>query len=269
MGKCRADAELLAARERLPDGDIFDHPAGAGRHHNHPLREEYRFMDRMGDEHHRQVLLLPETQQIAIELIARNFIQRAEGFIHQQQFWPRHQTTGDGDAHLHAAGEFARQDVGELAQPHQLKGFAHPGVGFCSWDAGKIQGQPDVAMDAAPGHQRGFLEDEREGKLGFFPAVATPQHQLTVAGFHQTGDHLQQGALPAAGGTEQGHKLALIDGQIDGQQRPGAVAVNFFRREYFDGRRRGRLGEATVAHDGEFRGGIHGMTPASLTISRV
>ena len=38
-------------------------------------RQEYRFMDRMGDEHHRQVLLLPETQQIAIELIARNFIQ--------------------------------------------------------------------------------------------------------------------------------------------------------------------------------------------------
>ncbi|VFS63230.1 Uncharacterised protein [Raoultella planticola] len=61
-------------------------------------------MDRMGDEHHRQVLLLPETQEIAIELITRNFIQRAEGLIHQQQFGPRHQATGDGDAHLHAAG---------------------------------------------------------------------------------------------------------------------------------------------------------------------
>ncbi len=79
--------------------------------------EKHRFVDRVGDEHYRQVLLLPETQQVAVEFVTRNFIQRAEGLIHQQQLWSGDRAAGDGDAHLHAAGEFARQDVGGLPRP--------------------------------------------------------------------------------------------------------------------------------------------------------
>ena len=226
-------------------------------------------MDRVGDEDHRQILLLPQAQQIAVELVPRNFIQRAEGLIHQQQLWPGDQAAGDGDAHLHAAGEFARQDVGELAEPHQLKDFTHPGIALRPRHAGQIQRQPDVIAHAAPRHQGGFLEDERQRMLGLFPTVAPPQHQLAVAGLHQAGDHLQQGAFTAAGRAEQGNKLPLIDGQVDGQQRPGAVAVDFLRRQHLDGRGGSGGYKAGIAHHGQFRGGIHGITPASLTISRV
>ena len=170
---------------------------------------------------------------------------------------------------MHAAGEFARQDVGELAQPHQLKDFTHPGITFRARHAGQIQRQPDVIAHAAPRHQGGFLEDERQRMLGLFPTVAPPQHQLAVAGLHQAGDHLQQRTFTAAGRTEQGNKLPLIDGQVDGQQRPGAVAVDFLRRQHLNGRRGGGGRKAGIAHHGQFRGGIHGITPASLTISRV
>jgi hypothetical protein len=49
----------------------------------------------------------------ALDEITRNKLDSDLLRIHQQQLWPGDQTAGDGDAHLHAAGEFARQDVGE------------------------------------------------------------------------------------------------------------------------------------------------------------
>lgn len=154
-------------------------------------------MDRMGDEHHRQVLLLPETQQIAIELIARNFIQRAEGGSSISSSFGRVTRPRAMETRICMPPESSRgRTLANLPSPTSSRASLTRGVGFCSWDAGKIQGQPDVAMDAAPGHQRGFLEDEREGKLGFFPLSRRHSISLPSSGFHQTGDHLQQVLFP-------------------------------------------------------------------------
>ena len=58
---------------------------GPRRHHDHAVRQEHRLVDRVRDEDHRQLLLAPQVQQVGVELVARDLVERAEGLVHQQQ----------------------------------------------------------------------------------------------------------------------------------------------------------------------------------------
>ncbi len=112
-----------------------------------------------------------------------------KGLIHQQQLWPGDQAAGDGDAHLHAAGEFARQDVGELPSPTSSRTSLTPGITFRARHAGQIQRQPDVIAHAAPRHQGG------SGRRTTADAGLSPGYRAATASacrrwLHQAGDHL-------------------------------------------------------------------------------
>ena len=59
----------------------------------------------------------PELADQLLHVAARAGIERAEGFVHQQDSRPRHERLGDRHALLHAAGELVRVFAGvALAQ---------------------------------------------------------------------------------------------------------------------------------------------------------
>lgn len=168
-GKGRADAERLAARERLADGDIFDYPSGTGRHHDHPLGENTASWIEWVTSTTVRFLLLPETQQVTVEFVTRNFIQRRRAHPSAAALVRVTRPAGDGDAHLHHRREsFARQDVGELAEAHQLKNSLTR-CALRARHAGQIQRQPDVIAHAAPRHQGGFYGERTTADAGPFP----------------------------------------------------------------------------------------------------
>ncbi len=210
-GKGRADAERLAARERLADGDIFDHrPGRAAIMITRWERNTASWIEWVTNTTVR-FCSLPETQQVAVEFVTRNFIQRAEGLIHQQQLW-----SGDRRGRWRrafACRRSARQDVGELAEAHQLK--IHPGIALRP-RAGQIQRQPDVMRTLLHGI-RVASGRRTTADAGPFPTVAPPQHQLAVAGLHGPATIFSRVLLPQPDGPS--NKLPLIDGQVDGQQR--------------------------------------------------
>ncbi len=75
----RRSAVCLVAFPWAVDDHIGDHSTGTRAHHDHPRRQVHRLEDAVGHEYHRQVALEPELAQVAIELVAGELVQGAEG----------------------------------------------------------------------------------------------------------------------------------------------------------------------------------------------
>ena len=68
---------------------VAEDAAGIGRHHDDPGRQEHGLVDRVRDEHRGQLALPPKAAQIGVELVAGEFVERAERLVHQQQIGAR------------------------------------------------------------------------------------------------------------------------------------------------------------------------------------
>ena len=78
---------------------------GPRRHHDDAGREIDRLGDRVRDEADRLVGARPELQQLLVEVVAHDLVERAERLVHQEQVGVEGERTGDRGALLHAAGE--------------------------------------------------------------------------------------------------------------------------------------------------------------------
>ena len=58
---------------------------GPRRQQQHLLAEERRLVDRVGDEHDRRAGRFPDLQQLLVQPVARDLVERAERLVHQQQ----------------------------------------------------------------------------------------------------------------------------------------------------------------------------------------
>ncbi len=210
----RAFGLLRIARSWHVDPEVFDDAPRAIRHHQHAIGEEYGFGDAVRDEQHGLTLLLPDAQQLDVEMIAGERIERAERFVHQQHRRSEHQRLPDRGALLHAAGQFMRIALLETFEPQQLEHRAHFRVEFGAIDASQLRRQANVLLDRQPRqqvvrleHHAGFRSWPRDG-------LAVHQHFAAAVERDQAGDDAQQRALAAAAGSEHRDELALADGEI-------------------------------------------------------
>ena len=74
-----------AAQRRAREGqaELALDPPGPRRHHDQPLAEEERLLDRVGDEHDRRAGLLPEPQHQPLHLLPGQRVERPERLVHQ------------------------------------------------------------------------------------------------------------------------------------------------------------------------------------------
>jgi hypothetical protein len=108
---------------------------------------------------------------------------------------------------------------------------------------GEIERQAHVGFDPRPRHQGRILEHEGERAVrrsDLFEPAGPPQY-AAVRWFDQVGDQLEQRALAAAGGADEGEKLAVGDLEIDRRQRARAVGEDLVRGQDFHHRRGVRL----------------------------
>jgi hypothetical protein len=85
--------------------------------------EIHRLGDRMGDEADGLFGARPELQQFLVQPVAHDLVQRAEGFVHQQDVGVEGQRPRDRGALLHAARKLPGKLLLEAGQFHQ---FQHP-----------------------------------------------------------------------------------------------------------------------------------------------
>ena len=91
------------------------------RHHDQPLAEQQRLLDRMGDQDDRLAGLLPELQDEALHLLPRQRVECAERLVHQDHVGVVGQAARQRDALLHPARQLVDRLFLEVAQTHGLE----------------------------------------------------------------------------------------------------------------------------------------------------
>ncbi len=92
MIRCRsATSGRIRPTARMRERDIegLADAARTRRHHHHPVRQEDRLLDIMGDHCYGDALMLPEPQQFFLEARPRERIQHPQRLVEQQQSGPR------------------------------------------------------------------------------------------------------------------------------------------------------------------------------------
>ncbi|KNA06328.1 hypothetical protein SOVF_182090 [Spinacia oleracea] len=119
----------------------------------------------MGDKADGLAGRIPEFQQLFVEMIADDFVERAEGFVHQQQVGIEGERAGDGGTLLHAAGKLPGvflAETFEVDEVHRaVDAFALLGLGVTH----DFERQSDVLFDAAPGIEGCGLKDITVGPV--------------------------------------------------------------------------------------------------------
>ena len=99
-------------------------------------------------------------EQLSIQFVARDFVQGAEGFVHEEQIGLRDQRARDGDPHLHAAGNLPGIVLLKALQTHLIERPFSRRIRFTSRCPCKIEGQSHIGQYPRPRHQRGVLKNE-------------------------------------------------------------------------------------------------------------
>ena len=218
----------------------------------------------MRDEDHRPAIFFLEPQDVVVELEAGDLVERRERLVHQQQRRPGHQCAGDGNAHLHAAGQFARIGLREIGQADAFQRLHDALPRLALRLARKPERQPDIVEHRRPGHQRRLLKHEADGIARSVAAASFRARPVDMARGRraEARNDAQRRRLAAAGRPEQADELALADIERHVLKRQRAVGED--------------LGDLMQADDRALRhrlrfieAGLMCRRPATVQLSRV
>ncbi len=111
-------------------------------------------------------------QQVVVELEAGDLVERGEGLVHQQQLRLGDQRAGDRDAHLHAAGQFAR-----IARAKSRKADAGQRIARRAWRRARRRRPRDRAAAAHWRRRRPTASESAPGTRS--RCCARPARQAT------------------------------------------------------------------------------------------
>ena len=103
------------ARIRQININLLGDAAWPGAHHHNPRREKHGLGNRVRDENHGGLGARPNLQQLVVQALAGDFIERTKRLIHQQQRRLERQRPRNGNPLLHAARELPRVMLQKLA----------------------------------------------------------------------------------------------------------------------------------------------------------
>ena len=118
----------------------------------------------MGDEHDGGLGFQPDLLNQPVHFLTGKGIERAKGFIHQQNLRAQRQGADHGGALLHAAGQFAGKALLEPCQPDAVHQMVDPAA---VWrDPLDLEREQDVVDQGAPGQQVRLLKHQTDIGMG-------------------------------------------------------------------------------------------------------
>ena len=202
------------------DFDDARNPARAGRHDHHAGRQEDRFGDRVGHEHHGRSSLPPDLHQLEVHPLARHLVEGPEGLVHQQQLGVEGEGARNRDPLLHAARQLPGMFPPEAFELDQLQELARPTCALVPGEAHDLERQLDVPRDRSPVHEHRRLEHHPVIPVEPCAAGGLAVHEDLPRGRgRQVADQPQQCRLATPRRTDEGHELALADLQVDPLER--------------------------------------------------
>ena len=212
---------------------------GTVAHDDDAVGQLQRFFAVVGDENAGEAQFALQGFQPETQVVPHLHVQRAEGFVKEDDFRLGGERPRQRDALLLATGELCRvapAHVGKLYHVEQLRDF-FADARFCRSLAARLDGEAegDVVGDGEVFEECVVLEDEADVAFAHRHVgnVAAIEADLPAVGAFQPGDEAQQGGFAAAGGAEQRRHFAVFDGEVGGLQR-GVVAVGFVQLSDLD-----------------------------------
>ena len=146
-----------------------------------------------------------QTFEFELHLLAQLPVERGHRFVEEEDLGTVDQGAGQGDALLLTAGELFGLAAGEVLHLHEFEDFTHPFRDLGLGHLRLFEAIGDVVGDIHVREEQIGLEHRVHR-----PFVGRQTHevlavQIDVAdrGMLETGDHPQQGRLPASRGSEQ------------------------------------------------------------------
>src|SRR5450830_341083 len=205
-------------------GDVALDGAGTVSHDDDTVSQIDGLFDTVRDEHDGLLELIPDAQQLILEVAARERVERAERLVHQHNRRIQRQHTGDCHALTHAAGQVFGKTAAEVDQTELIQQLRHAGLDFGLGNTFDFQTEGDVLLHRHPGKQRVFLKHHAAIRAGFGHDLAVGD-DAAAAGQGEAGDGIEQGRLAAAGWPQQADELAVRDVEVDVFQRHDFTVV--------------------------------------------
>ena len=166
---------------------------------------------------------LMEALQLGTHINAQLGVQVGQRLVKQQQLGAGGYGTGDGHPLLLAAGKLRGIAVLVHVNTHHPQGVHHPAVDLRLAHLLDLQAEGDVVVDRHVGPQGVGLEHQIQPPLAGLGVIGVIRvdhlHAVNghgaVLGLFQSGNHTQRGGLAAAGGPQQGHEVAVLNGEVD------------------------------------------------------
>ncbi len=175
----------------------------------------------MGDVDGGDAEVLLHLLQLVAQLHAQLCVKVGKRLVHADDGRSRHQRAGDGNALLLAAGEL-RDGLFELivGKIHLAGDLAHPAVDLILFRLLDLQAEGDVVIHRHRGKKRIALEHDADAAVldGNAGDVAVLDHDAAAGRLDKARDGAQGRRFAAAGGSEEGKELALLDMDIDAMQ---------------------------------------------------
>ncbi len=230
-------AEQFADIRVVDTGQFFRRPLGNQAtfvHDRDAIREQQRFGHVMGDHDGGEAEPGMQRAVVVAERVTRHRVERAEGFVHQDDARLRGERARNADALALAAGKFMRKAVAVLraVELHQIEQFVDPRGDFgfrCPEQAGR---DADIGRDAHMRKQAAALEHIAD------PAaqpdrvdsgdILSRDGDRTSVGIDQAIGEPQQRGLAGAGAANNGKEFARRDIERDVVHGSHMVAAKAF-----------------------------------------
>ncbi len=153
-------------------------------------------------------VLLPDSHQLDVHIIAGHGVERAEWLVEQQDRRIEHEGAADRDAPLHAAGELPGIMVGKGRQTGHLEQFERDVTIFLSRKAHHLDRHHDVFQNGPPIEQQCVLKHDADIDARLGHQFATDRDR-PFADRQEARDETEKRAFAAAGGADDAEKLTL------------------------------------------------------------
>ena len=165
----------------------------------------------MADKHNRLLEALLQLQQLLLQVLANQRIERGKRLVHQQNVGIGGKGTGQPHALLHAARELMGVFVGPALQPDQGQLLMHDALAFCLGRAAQLQTQAHDFRHRPPGQQGKLLEHHghpRAAQAAQGGRITPAGVGIAAAGMRVADQHLAPGGPVQAVQAAQQRRLA-------------------------------------------------------------
>src|SRR5216683_301005 len=194
--------------------DFLDDPSGVSAKNENSIREIDRFVHVMRHKQGGLGLLCKDVGDIALQFLARNRVERAEGFVHQQNSGIEDQCSCDPDALLHPSGDLMRIVPSESVQADKPEHVVNPVLLVSARVAANLESEADVLLNSAPGKKVEMLKHEGASQVGGGNNMTLTRHDSGARPFKPMYNP-QQCRLATSARADERNELARLGRERD------------------------------------------------------